>query len=459
MVWQWRQQWPLVRGSVAFAVAVFAAGGLWLQDHAVPVSADGYCSLPSWIREWDVFRPAGFHHTERDAALAANEPYFEGWYMKVVSDTGEVVAFIPGVFHAVDPRRSHAFVIVFDSHGAASKTDFALSEFIPGPDGFELQIGERNHFSLHGLTVDLPGIANGSLQFSPAIPWPVTVISPGVMGPFAWAPWMECSHGVLSLSHRVDGRIQLNERHGGRRLEFSEGDGYVEKDRGTHFPQTWVWLQSNSFRSGRGWERSEVSLSASIGRVPVPLVGRRLGIAFPGFIVGLMLNGTLYRFTTYTGAVTSHLEISGGTVDRVEWRLEDAQHRLYIDARNDGNAGNVALWGPRDGTAMEQYVAEGLSAVVDVRLVRKAWPWSEEDGDVVYTGSGAHGGIELMAKTEELFTPAMFIPGYVVTPLHHPLAAACLLVAALVLGRELLLLRRTNRRWRSGPAEDKVKPE
>ena len=59
-------------------------------------------------------------------------------------------------------------------------------------------------------------------------------------------------------------------------------------------------------RGGRvraAWPR--VSLSASIARVPLPVLGRYLNVSFPRFIVGLLMGDRLYRFATYTGAVTS----------------------------------------------------------------------------------------------------------------------------------------------------------
>jgi tocopherol cyclase len=46
------------------------------------------------------------------------------------------------------------------------------------------------------------------------------------MGWFAYVPFMECYHGVLSLDHEVNGRLRL----GKRETDFSGGRGYIEKD-------------------------------------------------------------------------------------------------------------------------------------------------------------------------------------------------------------------------------------
>jgi tocopherol cyclase len=34
---------------------------------------------------------------------------------------------------------------------------------------------------------------------------------------------------------------------GGRRVDFSGGSGYIEKDWGRSFPRAWIWAQSNTF--------------------------------------------------------------------------------------------------------------------------------------------------------------------------------------------------------------------
>lgn len=89
-------------------------------------------------------------------------------------------------------------------------------------------------------------------------------LSPGVMGPFRFAPFMECYHGVLSLDHSVDGTLEVD----GERISYEGGRGYTEKDWGRSFPSAWVWVQSNDFG------RTGVSLR---GTVDVRLTERATG--------------------------------------------------------------------------------------------------------------------------------------------------------------------------------------
>ena len=59
------------------------------------------------------------------------------------------------------------------------------------------------------------------------------------MGPFRFLPGMECSHGVISMGHALEGTLTLN----GAVLDFAGGTGYVETDRGRSFPSAYLWTQ------------------------------------------------------------------------------------------------------------------------------------------------------------------------------------------------------------------------
>jgi hypothetical protein len=48
---------------------------------------------------------------------------------------------------------------------------------------------------------------------------------------------------VVSMDHQIQGRLKL----GGKQLDFSDGQGYIEKDWGKYFPSAWIWGQSNHF--------------------------------------------------------------------------------------------------------------------------------------------------------------------------------------------------------------------
>ena len=315
-------------------------------------------------------------HPERYHGHRRRPPYFEGWYYKLV-DASEVAryAVIPGIFLSDDPARHHAFVQVLDgATGAASYHRYPAEAFVAAPDAFEVSVGP-NRFSASGLHLDIDDgerRVTADVALGELAPWPVRPWSPGVMGPYAFIPWMECNHGVLSFDHRLDGHLTLD----GARIDLTGGRGYLEKDWGAAFPAGYVWMQSNHFAT------PGTSLVASIAIVPW------IRSAFPGFLVGLHHDGLLHRFATYTGARTEHLRI---TDDRVEWTITDRHRQLEVHARR---AAAGLLLGPTR-EQMESRVGETMQAELEVRL-------RDRRTRTVLEGTGRNAGLEVHGDLEGL---------------------------------------------------------
>jgi len=314
-----------------------------------------------------LLHPGAYHGTNRPA------PFFEGWYYKLVSaDEKHTVAIIPGVILGED---AHAFVQVLDgADGTTAYHRYPFGEFLSTPPRFSLQVGD-NRFDGSGLSVriDRPdGRLEGDIRLDPLNPWPVTPLSPGIMGWFAWVPRMECYHGVLSFDHALHGSLTLD----GVTMDFTGGRGYIEKDWGQAFPAAWVWFQSNHF------DQLRACITASVAVIPW------LGHAFRGFIIGLWLDGTLHRFATYTGARIESLDISD---DSVAWTVRDRRHRLEMHA---GRVHGGLLLGPTR-VDMGTRVHETLNASIRVRLTTL-------DGRVLFDGTGRHAGLEAVGDLPRL---------------------------------------------------------
>jgi hypothetical protein len=311
--------------------------------------------------------PEGFHGRGR------TRRFFEGWYVKLVSaDRSQRWAVIPGLF--LGPKGGgEAFVQVLD--GATKRSwfcQYALTEFSAKEGEFDVQVGP-NHFSSSGLRLELKdGPLRGELRFSTFNPWPVTFASPGIMGPFAWAPFMECYHGVVSLWHTLTGSLEIE----GRPVSFDGGVGYLEKDWGQAFPAGYVWMQSSHFTT------PETSLVASAAIIPW-LTG-----SFPGFIVGFWQRGRLFRFATYTGAKLERLSITDADVSLT---LADRAHRIELATSRTGGG---LLHAPVR-TEMHKRVEESLDAKVSVRL-------SERGGRVLFEEVGEVAGLEVHGELDRL---------------------------------------------------------
>lgn len=276
-----------------------------------------------------------------------------------------------------DPEEEHAFIQVLDgSSGRATYHRFPSEEFEAASDAFDIRIGP-NRFWQEGLDVRIADDQlqlSGRVEFVGARPWPVTWRSLGIMGPYGWAPRMECNHGVVSLDHGLEGELTV----AGSEIALSGGRGYIEKDWGKSFPAGYVWIQSNHF------DRPGVSFVGSIAIIPW------IFSSFPGFIIGLWLDGRLFRFATYTGAETTHLRISDETI---EWIVADDEYVLQIDARRA--KGGLLLGPTRE--RMSDRVGETMLSRVTLEL-------RTTSGDLVFRGDGRNTGLEAHGDLDRLLS-------------------------------------------------------
>lgn len=330
--------------------------------------------------------PDGFHGVGRDRG------HFEGWYFKLVSeDLSQRWAVIPGVFLAEDESGPHeAFVQVLDgSTGRSWYRPYPVADFEAAQDRLQITVGP-NTFTPHGVNLHLDDVLTGRVEFTTALqPWPVTRLSPGIMGWYSWMPFMECYHGVTSFDHVLRGSLE----HEGRPLDFDGGRGYIEKDWGQAFPAAYVWMQANHFAT------PGTSLVGSIATIPW------LRSEFPGFIVGLWHLGQLHRFATYTGAKSTSLEV---TDEEVRWTLRGGRstrrpggpgrpapgHTLELRARR-GQASLGGLLHAPIRTEMHKRVQETLDATISVTM-------RDRDGAVLFDETGRAAGLEVHGDISRL---------------------------------------------------------
>lgn len=323
--------------------------------------------MQRWL--FETLHPEIYHGHDR------RPPFFEGWYFRLINAAEDQrYAIIPGVFLGA---QGHAFIQILEGHTRRTAYHtFPLAQFQADHQRFEVRVGDSifTSESLH-MALDRPGPlgqVHGELRLQGGQPWPVRWSAPGIMGWYAWLPGMECYHGVLSFDHSLSGTLEVE----GKRHVFDGGRGYIEKDWGKAFPAGYIWFQSNHFDMPR------VCLTASIAMIPW------LGSAFRGFIIGLWLDGRLFRFATYTGARTESLVLED---ERVHWVVSDRRLRLEMKAVQ---AGGGLIYGPTPYN-MGRRVDETLDASLYVRL-------SEHDGGVLFEGTGRHAGLEINGDVPRL---------------------------------------------------------
>ena len=276
--------------------------------------------------------------------------YFEGWYFKLVSsDQKYNIAFIPGM-------NLKTYYIRYPA-----------AAFKYSTQKFEVTIGE-NFFSAHTLKLKIDDQElklSGQIMLSKLNPIKKSLLSPSIMGFFAYIPHMECYHGVISMSHELKGNLNINNEF----ISLNGGKGYLEKDWGRSFPRGYVWVQSNHFQD------PTASFMFSYADIPF------LGFYFKGLIANLQVAEKEYRFATYNFAKVKEESISK---DRVRYVLQRFNLRLEIEAVLKQTKDLPA---PKDGK-MNHTIKEGLMGEVHLKLYDRE--------KLIFEDHGFSSGIEIM---------------------------------------------------------------
>lgn len=309
-----------------------------------------------------IFKPAVFQGN------ISKRNYFEGWYLKHVSKNQDYVyAFIPGV--SLNPENPHAFIQVINGvTGITQYIEYPLSAFSFNNKFFEVQIGDsvfsENFIFLQIETSEIN--VHGRLSYSDGVKYPSSLLSPGIMGWYSFVPFMECKHGVVSVTHHIEGTIVVNDLG----IDFSGGKGYIEKDWGKSFPESWIWLQSNNFES------TDACIMMSIAKIPW------LGKYFTGFLGFLYLKNHFYTFSTYNKSEISEISLINEQLTLI---FKNKEYCLKIKAhiKNSG-----VLRAPQLGK-MTRHIKESVDSELEIELLTLA-------GKSIYSDKAYRAGLEVI---------------------------------------------------------------
>lgn len=319
-------------------------------------------------------RLKALYHPERYHGWGKTKSYFEGWYYKVVNaNEDRAFAFIPGIAMGADGQ-NHAFIQVMDGvRNTSAYVKFVANEFKPGTGEFSLNIA-KNHFRRDRIELNIKE-CQGRLTFKNQAPWPVKWNSPGIMGPYAFVPFMECYHGILSMDHEVEGELMVN----GERVDLTGGRGYIEKDWGVSFPSAYIWMQSNHFTE------QGTSLKLSVAKIPW------LRSSFVGFIAGFWWKNELIQFTTYNSSV---LKRSYVDENKVEVEIKGKKYLLRVTAeRTESTELASPILGFMDGR-----ISESMTSKLSVRLT------DLRTSTVLFEDTGRNAGLEVAGNIDEIVT-------------------------------------------------------
>jgi tocopherol cyclase len=297
--------------------------------------------------------------------------YFEGWYFRHTNTDGFTISFIPGI--SLEKGRRHSFIQILVSGPKAYNIEFPHSSFSWGDNPFSINIGDST-FSEEGIIINAGNEdirIKGSIRYGGFRKIRQTFLMPNIMGFFAYLPFMECSHGVISMGHSLTGSITIN----GTEHVFDGGRGYIEKDWGRSFPKSYAWVQCSHF------DEEGISMMFSVARIPFAF------FSFKGFLANLVIGEDEYRFATYNRSKIKKLDISDNQVRAV---MANRNYRLAITATAYEN---TRLNAPKHGK-MDHMIKEGINGQVSLVL-------SDKKGKTIYSGKGVNAGIEIVRELEE----------------------------------------------------------
>ena len=250
-------------------------------------------------------------------------PYFEGWYLKHQAKGDGSLALIPALHIDRRGRRSASLQVMTDRR--AWWLEYPGTVFQAAPQAFQIQLGNSSFTQREiQLNVEQDGLSlHGALRYGPFTP-----LQSDIMGPFRFLPEMECSHGVISMGHSLEGMMVLN----GKQMDFSGGTGYIETDRGRSFPSAYLWTQCS-------WKEPEPgSLMLSIATIPLA-AGH-----FTGCICAVLHGGREYRLATYRGARVETWSRNGAVIRQGRYRLSVElleEHGCPLRAPAEGGMGRT----------------------------------------------------------------------------------------------------------------------
>lgn len=303
--------------------------------------------------------------------------YFEGWYFKMVAEDGaSILSVIPGISLSGNGEEQHAFVQVIN--GVTAQTNyysFPIEEFSFSTKKFAIKI-RNNYFSKDSIVLNLKdsdSYVSGEILHSNPIDYVSgRLFNPGIMGWYRFIPFMECYHGVVSLTHNLKGKLILNDKvH-----DFDSGRGYIEKDWGSSMPSSWIWMQSNNFSNPNS------SLMLSVADIPW------IEKSFNGFLGFYYHDNKIHHFATYR---STKMEIDITDSNALKIKIKNRNNTFLLDVKSNTTG---LLKAPVDGT-MDRRIPESIDASIKITMLDKK-------GKIILMDSTNIAGLELVGDFKKL---------------------------------------------------------
>ena len=164
--------------------------------------------------------------------------FYEGWYLKIVDENNHTFIFIFGVsLYFKDP---HAFIQIIDSSENKSYYfRFDKSNFYYNNEAIRIK---DNILGINKLKLKVEPF-DIDLNIKPTILLNGGLFKKSIMSIFKNLP-LPTQHEIIFMNAKVEGKIKNKDNS-----YVINGNGYMEKNYGTKFPNKWLWVQTNNFKN------------------------------------------------------------------------------------------------------------------------------------------------------------------------------------------------------------------
>ena len=165
-----------------------------------------------------------------------NSNYFEGWYFKHVNKNKKYsLSFIIGISKS---NKKEVFIQVIENITNKSYyIKYDIKDFEYSNDPFYIKIKD-NYFSLNKIVIDINDkiTIKGIINYSNLTKINKNIYSPNIIVSFSYLTNIECNHSIISLRHKLNGQININDNT----INFDNETGYIEKGYGNSFSKKYI---------------------------------------------------------------------------------------------------------------------------------------------------------------------------------------------------------------------------
>lgn len=164
--------------------------------------------------------------------------YFEGYYFKLTNNE-DTLCFIVGYTLG---ENSHSFIQVFGSSMVKMyyfRFEILMCTMMRNP--LYIRIND-NIFTKNKVVINLENdeiTIKGVARFEGQVSLIKSGYTPSIMGPLTYIR-AKCIHDIVTIYSRANGAFKIRNRT----IVFNDAFAYIEGDRGSSFPETYIWLQA-----------------------------------------------------------------------------------------------------------------------------------------------------------------------------------------------------------------------